>query len=267
MTTRFWHDVWIGNEPLASRFNRLYLDARPNCMVADRIIDSSFSWEWLRNPPVSCRLQHLTLELALVTLRDEDDIWRWNIEPEGVFTVRGTKTFLDDYYLPSTHTKTRWSNHVPGKANVFVWRLLLDRLPNRLNLSFHGLPIDTIFCPSCSIGGESRDHVFLFCNVAREIWHGISIWSDIRWQPFDSVNDIFVWLDSKPGSITKKSRMFCIVVSTLWWIWRLLSDTLFGSNTIKRCSILDYIRFSSYSWLKARSKFAPSWNTWITHPL
>ncbi|XP_071708271.1 uncharacterized protein [Rutidosis leptorrhynchoides] len=121
---------------------------------------------------------------------------------------------------------------------------------------------DTIICPSCRIGCESRDHI-LFCNVAKEIWRGIGIWADIRWQPFDSVKEVFDWLDSQPGSTSKKSRTYCIVVSTLWWIWRLRNDTLFGSNTIKRDYFRSYSFIISFSWFKARSKFAPAFMPFV----
>ncbi|XP_071688093.1 uncharacterized mitochondrial protein AtMg00310-like [Rutidosis leptorrhynchoides] len=85
MSTRFWQDVWIGNESLATRFNCLYrLDTRPNRTISDRFNSSSFSWEWLRNPPLSCNLHQLVSDLASVHLRSADDSWQWNLEPDGV---------------------------------------------------------------------------------------------------------------------------------------------------------------------------------------
>nr|GEX28560.1 RNA-directed DNA polymerase, eukaryota [Tanacetum cinerariifolium] len=36
---RFWKDLWLGDEPLCSRFNRLYrLDLNENCTICDRVV-------------------------------------------------------------------------------------------------------------------------------------------------------------------------------------------------------------------------------------
>ncbi|XP_071741932.1 uncharacterized protein [Rutidosis leptorrhynchoides] len=41
--TKMWKDTWLGNEPLCSRFNRIFhLDVDPDCFVADR--RSNNSW-------------------------------------------------------------------------------------------------------------------------------------------------------------------------------------------------------------------------------
>ncbi|GJT99289.1 hypothetical protein Tco_1094807, partial [Tanacetum coccineum] len=38
-------------------------------------------------------------------------------------------------------------------VNIFMWRMLLDSLPHRLNLSSRGLDIDSILCPLPIFGG------------------------------------------------------------------------------------------------------------------
>nr|GFC01985.1 RNA-directed DNA polymerase, eukaryota, reverse transcriptase zinc-binding domain protein [Tanacetum cinerariifolium] len=41
---RFWKDLWIGDEPLCSRFNRLYrMDINENCIIRDRFVKGNSS--------------------------------------------------------------------------------------------------------------------------------------------------------------------------------------------------------------------------------
>ncbi|GJR99791.1 RNA-directed DNA polymerase, eukaryota, reverse transcriptase zinc-binding domain protein [Tanacetum coccineum] len=45
---------------------------------------------------------------------------------------------------------TRWLRVVPIKVNVHAWRVCLDKLPTRANLSLRGMDIPSIACPLCN---------------------------------------------------------------------------------------------------------------------
>nr|GEY25303.1 RNA-directed DNA polymerase, eukaryota [Tanacetum cinerariifolium] len=68
-------------------------------------------------------LDSLFLKLGQVQLLNEPNSWRWSLDDDGVFSV-----------------------HV----NIFFWRISLDMLPTRLNLSLRGLDIPSIVCPMCN---------------------------------------------------------------------------------------------------------------------
>ncbi|GJX97044.1 hypothetical protein Tco_0352842 [Tanacetum coccineum] len=51
------------------------------------------------------------------------------------FTVKETREHIDDSILPTLDVPTIWCKSIPRKVNIFLWRLRLDRLPMRLNLS------------------------------------------------------------------------------------------------------------------------------------
>ncbi|GJZ60933.1 RNA-directed DNA polymerase, eukaryota, reverse transcriptase zinc-binding domain protein [Tanacetum coccineum] len=74
---------------------------------------------------------------------------------------------IDDQILPSLDTKTTWDKSLPCKVNIFIWRLKLDRLSHRLNLSSRGIDIPEISCSSCSCNVESNHHVFLTVLLPR----------------------------------------------------------------------------------------------------
>ncbi|GJZ72957.1 RNA-directed DNA polymerase, eukaryota, reverse transcriptase zinc-binding domain protein [Tanacetum coccineum] len=123
---RFWKDIWIGDSPLIIRYNRLYrLELDKDCLIIDRIKNGQWSWNWSRN------------DLGVQARR-----------------------VIDDIILPSLATSTSWDKILPHKVNIFMWRLMLDWLPHRLNLSSRGIDIQSILCPSCNGNVESSNHIF-----------------------------------------------------------------------------------------------------------
>ncbi|GJU73601.1 hypothetical protein Tco_1265006 [Tanacetum coccineum] len=71
----------------------------------------------------------------------------WSLEATGEFFVKSVRQFIDDSILPKEEVATRRVKFMPIKINVFAWRVCLDKLSARLNLSFKGIDISTIICP------------------------------------------------------------------------------------------------------------------------
>ncbi|GJS40130.1 hypothetical protein Tco_0565173 [Tanacetum coccineum] len=67
------------------------------------------------------------LELRLESLEDTDE-----------FSVIYVRQLLDDSILPNEEFATWWVKVMPIKINVFAWRVRLDKLSTRLNLSLKG---------------------------------------------------------------------------------------------------------------------------------
>nr|GEU31451.1 RNA-directed DNA polymerase, eukaryota [Tanacetum cinerariifolium] len=57
-------------------------------------------------------------------------------------------------------SKTRWIKAVPIKVNVHAWKVKLDGLLTRLNISRRGIDIESILCPMCGKAVESTSHIF-----------------------------------------------------------------------------------------------------------
>ncbi|GKD05052.1 RNA-directed DNA polymerase, eukaryota, reverse transcriptase zinc-binding domain protein, partial [Tanacetum coccineum] len=102
-----------------------------------------------------------------VILPNISDRRSWLLDPSGDFSVKSTREFIDDSMLPKTDVPTRWVKSIPIKINIFAWRVSLDKLPTRLNLSLRGLDIPSIICPLCSIVVESTSHLLFSCQLAR----------------------------------------------------------------------------------------------------
>nr|GEV73670.1 reverse transcriptase domain, reverse transcriptase zinc-binding domain protein [Tanacetum cinerariifolium] len=111
---------------------------------------------------------NLIIDISYMEIDDlvESDTCVWSLSKDDSFSVNSVRKHIDEHSLPSLFPGTRWYKMIPKKVNIFMWRMLLDTLPNRLNLSSRGLDIDSISCMVCNEHVESNDHVFFTCDTA-----------------------------------------------------------------------------------------------------
>nr|GFB08120.1 hypothetical protein [Tanacetum cinerariifolium] len=268
----FWGvtELWIGDEPLCSHFNRLYrLDINENCTIRDRFVEGNWSWQWKR-PVTLGQTEHMLSSLLSVSTYFAFFSPRY-MEMEHWFgwVVCGgtTRAFIDQLLLPSLNTATRWNTCLPRKVNIFIWRLHLDRLPHRLNLSKRGLEIDSILCPICNNNVESIDHVFFSCEVASSAWRLLRIWCNIFDLSIPSYTNWISWIDNMPGSNVKKDRLFVIVTSMFWILWKYQNNVTFNSHVMRKYDIFDSILLFSFNWLKYRGRKVFNWTDSLCNPL
>nr|GFB03439.1 hypothetical protein [Tanacetum cinerariifolium] len=70
-----------------------------------------------------------------VLLSPVEDRWKWVLNGSGVFTVASARQYIDNKRLPGTSSKTRWINEVHIKVNIHTWKVSLNGLPTRWNIS------------------------------------------------------------------------------------------------------------------------------------
>nr|GEU89797.1 hypothetical protein [Tanacetum cinerariifolium] len=134
-----------------------------------------FKWQWnwsrsnigTRN---TAYLNDLLLGISQIDISVDEDTCTWVLSNDVTFSVISARRLIDSKLLPSIPTSTVWDKFLPRKVNIFLWRLSLDRLPHRLNLSSRGLDIPTISCSSCNGNVETADHVFFEYDLVKEIW-------------------------------------------------------------------------------------------------
>nr|GEX05916.1 RNA-directed DNA polymerase, eukaryota [Tanacetum cinerariifolium] len=79
-------------------------------------------------------------------------VWRFLTDGSSLWTHFINAIFAE--------VPTRWLRVIPIKVNVHAWRVCLDKLPTRANLSLRGLDIPSIACPLCNSTVESPSHIF-----------------------------------------------------------------------------------------------------------
>ena len=71
---------------------------------------------------------------------------------------------VEDIVLRSL--KASWESSAPLKVQVFLWLLLQDRIPTRVNLMRRGvLSVVEDTCTCCSNSPESVSHLFLLSTT------------------------------------------------------------------------------------------------------
>ncbi|GJW10658.1 hypothetical protein Tco_1576485, partial [Tanacetum coccineum] len=110
--TLFWEDPWIIDSPLRKNYPRMYaLENVKHVSIADKLNDVSLTDSFRRSPRGGLEEeQYLSLVdiVASVVLSNSNDRWVWSLDSAGEFTVKSARMFIDDSFLPSVGSSTRW---------------------------------------------------------------------------------------------------------------------------------------------------------------
>ncbi|GJU14917.1 RNA-directed DNA polymerase, eukaryota [Tanacetum coccineum] len=117
-------------------------------------------------------------------------------EQLGEFSVKFVRQLIDDSILPKVEVATRWVKVKLIKINVFVWRVRMDKLPARLNLSLKGINISTIVCLLWHASVESGSHIFFSCPMACHLWRKLMRWWELEDIDLASYDYWLLWLNS-----------------------------------------------------------------------
>lgn len=125
-------------------------------------------------------------DLEGVSLSQEEDRWSWNLEECGIFSMKSAYKKLDG--LMSSEVlwgeeekgvfKSLWKSPAPSKMIAFSWKILLNHIPTKDNLSLRNIlsPEVSRSCLLCDEREESAIHLFLHCKVASGVWLEVIRW-------------------------------------------------------------------------------------------
>lgn len=106
--------------------------------------------------------------------------WAWEIGVDDEVMVKELRFRLDHQTLPIGSGDTTWNKCVPFKINVFILRMMLNRLPTRCNLVKRGIDEESVMCRVVMSSGRMA-----FIGFSNAIWRfnfGISLRVD--WMKF-----------------------------------------------------------------------------------
>ncbi|GJV66300.1 RNA-directed DNA polymerase, eukaryota [Tanacetum coccineum] len=182
------------------------------------------------------------------------------------YLVSSTRTYIDDLLLPTVGSPTRWAKVVPIKINIFAWKVCLDKLPTRLNLSLRGIDIPSIVCPNCSLAGESCSHLFFSCSMARLLWRKVARWWDFDIPEFSSYEEWITWFKSIRIPKVVKDVLEGVFYVMWWVIWKFRNQVLFGNSRPRFDLLFDDIVLLSFTWCSNRCKNNIDWISWMKYP-
>ncbi|GJS72292.1 RNA-directed DNA polymerase, eukaryota [Tanacetum coccineum] len=212
------------------------------------------------------QLQQLIESTSSIILPNSRDRWIWRLDSSGEFLVKSARNFIDDSFLPKMETPTRWVKTIPIKINIFAWKVFLDKLPTRLNLSLCGIDIPSIICPLCSITVESTSHLFFSCHLARQLLIKVARWWELEIYDFATYDEWIFWLTNLRVSKGFKNVFEGVCYTTWWVIWKFLNQVLFGNNFPRLDLLFDEIVRLSFNWVSSRCKPSLDWNSWMKNP-
>jgi hypothetical protein len=188
-TTLFWLDRWVGDRPLCLQFPRLFnLAVNKECSVEEMATrgweDGGSAWVWRRRLLAweEDSVRECILLLHNIVLQENvSDTWRWQLDPVHGYTVR------EAYRLLTTNDQVDismvddvWHRFIPTKVSLFVWCLLLNRLPTKDNLLRRRIvQVDDTVCAYGCGEPESASHLFLECHVPNTVWLYVRQWIGI----------------------------------------------------------------------------------------
>nr|GEY18831.1 RNA-directed DNA polymerase, eukaryota [Tanacetum cinerariifolium] len=138
----FWEDRWLEGVVLKDKFPRLYaLETNVKVSVGAKLKEANLDSSFRRNPRGGIeQVQYEELQdmISLISLSPQPDRFVWSLSNSGTFFVASLRKVIDENRYPGGLSRTRWLKYVPLKVNITAWKIKLDALRTRLNISRRG---------------------------------------------------------------------------------------------------------------------------------
>ena len=154
----------------------------------------------------------------------DTDTLVWPLAPDGMYSVQSAYRLYSEISrqaLPSSSTgegdKKLWNGiwklRVPPKVRHFLWRVVRDALPTKINLLKRNVMADGV----CELYRESNEdtlHALWLCDTVKTIWMSDQSFSFLHSKRFSSFTDALLLLrkDASHGLV----EYFTMVA---WCIW------------------------------------------------
>jgi hypothetical protein len=267
--TRFWEDRWVGDATLSELFPRLFsISMQKEVSVARmRNQNSVGSWdliwrrrlfEWENN-----LLQDLLILINSRLVSNAVDRWGWKPEKGEDFTVKSTYSLVSDLFIARGEIsigrqvvfKSIWKCSAPSKVAGFVWLVLLDRVPTRVNLRRRQVVLGegNYCCPLCGEDEETTVHLFVYCKCVVQVWRQIFDWLALVFMLPHSIMSILS-LPIAAGFKSLRQGLVLIWNAVFWCVWRLRNKIIFDNGVFDLNGLVDDIKVVSWKWWTSKSQ-------------
>lgn len=278
--TSFWSERWLGKFTLAKKFPRLFkLEKNPFVTVRDRMPngeDSSgkWRWDWFHSPRGRSITELDDLENLLESfspIMQQKDRWRWMHAKKDEFEVKLIRNLVELYMKEREVVEvipTVWSNLVPKKVSIFIWRTRNGSIPVRTQLVRRGIDIPSILCPMCNDCVENIDHVLVRCRVSRLIWEKVFAWWGIERKNIVDINQILTCGGNKKWKVESRKIWEGVIWSFLYMIWRQRNAMVFQKKKLNVEVMFIESQWRVFLWIKSRyKKVSWNWHIWCNDPV
>jgi len=274
----FWKDLWVGDAPLSSRFHRLYLISESKQSPIARVghwVDNTWVWElvWRRQRLVweqAMEAQLYQLINSHTFRKGNLDTWSWKETAKGACTVRSAYMKLmgsSEGESDKVFTEL-WSIRVIPKAQLFGWRLLLDKLPTKDKLSVKGVQLQHSLCEFCLDCEESASHLFFSCAMSQKVWKMCDSWIGVSSVHHNQARIHFQHFHMSSLNTRQNTMWKGMWLAIVGKIWRHRNEVIFKQKKVDTEEIFSLAQVNAWAWLKHKIPFVKfSYNDWYFAPI
>ena len=145
-----------------------------------------------------------------------------------------------------------------------MWVANLDRLPTRQRLSGWRMQIWDLCC-ICSSAPETRDHLFIECQFASEIWEQVFIRLGRPRNQFITWQHLLSWLRDQVSGPRRLLRLLCSQ-AVIYSIWKQRNNVLHNQISIPVLIIFKEINrtiINTINALRSRRRFQNLMVAWL----
>ena len=136
---RFWVHKWLGNSPLSEQYPCLYnIVGHKQQTVAEVFSSTPINFSWRRDliGPKLTAWNDLFSRIANLRFTQKQDVFHWNLDPKGQFSVKSHYLALIHQDIPYLN-KLIWKTKTPLKIKIFMWYLRRGVILTKDNLAKH----------------------------------------------------------------------------------------------------------------------------------
>ncbi|KAE8664767.1 hypothetical protein F3Y22_tig00112738pilonHSYRG00325 [Hibiscus syriacus] len=261
---RFWQDKWVMDCPLKVSFPRLFaISSNQSGKLIEFGEFSSLGWIWniqLRRSLVDWEFEQWANLMSIISnfflFKEAIDGLIWKGNGTSVYSVNSCmKTCSLAQKEDSFWKNIVWKGLVPPRVELFMWQVVLQKLPVRSELAKRGVTgIVELSCPLCNLVDESSAHLFFSCSVVWSLWNKfVQYWSlNVVLQEENVQKFLQAWEDLNPRSAIWKF----IPAVVIWTVWKARNDIVFDRGKIDQPNLFFLARVRLASWFLV--KFADS---------
>ncbi|XP_019150129.1 PREDICTED: uncharacterized protein LOC109146933 [Ipomoea nil] len=241
-TTQVWAHPWLPNsqDPFVSTDQ---LAINQGMMVADLVDDVTGTWNTnLIQQIFNARDASLINKLPLNDTYD--DLWYWEGDITGNYSVRSGYRRLGDVLAPNSYVwSSIWKLKIPPNRKNFMWRALSNILPTLDNLIKKRVELVNV-CPACGLVEENVMHVLCSCTYASLVWNLLQL----PIPPFNGNSFLFwaeLWLgDASTLGCDVRGR----ICGVLHGIWSARNSVVWNGNLPTPTALCNRLSSSWVAW-------------------
>ena len=176
------------------------------------------------------------------------------LHPTRFFSVNSYYKVLTSPNHRSFPWKRVWKSCVPSKINFFVWTAILGKVLTIDNLRKRRLMLID-WCCMCKANGESIDHLFLHCSIARDLWSLAFSAFGVWWVMPCHVLELLLCWSTSFKSYRSAHLWDFIPHCILWVIWRERNAQSFEDTERSVLGLKQFFLNSLFEWANASGHY------------